>query len=145
MRGVKRKRSPVHRKQGTRLQRVECPSCGYLARITRYWLEIGAPSCPCGSEMREAQNSIQQQSEMASAALASSERDYWSGLREAILAEGGMRPEPGRFLWLPRSLVRLQGSPIDELPLRLESYGYHFENADALVEECRRAWGEVAA
>lgn len=26
--------------------RVECPTCGYLARVTRKWLAQGAPICP---------------------------------------------------------------------------------------------------
>lgn len=42
--------SPV-KKQGTRMIRLECPECGYLARTTRKWLEVGVPSCPCGAEM----------------------------------------------------------------------------------------------
>lgn len=141
----KRRRLHVARKQSTRLRRVECPSCGYLARVTRYWLEIGTPGCPCGEQMREAPQSLRELAEVAEVELTRGERDYWSGLRNAILAEGGMRPEPGLWTWLPRALVRVEGTPVDELPLRLESYGYHFEDADALVSECRRAWGEVAA
>lgn len=32
----------------TALRKVECLSCGYLARITRKWIEeIGYPICPC--------------------------------------------------------------------------------------------------
>lgn len=40
------------RKQTTRLCKVVCPGCGYTARITRKWLEVGLPTCPCGSLMR---------------------------------------------------------------------------------------------
>lgn len=33
--------------QGTRLLKVECPTCGYIARVTRKWLaRAGAPVCP---------------------------------------------------------------------------------------------------
>jgi hypothetical protein len=35
------------KKQSTRQQRCQCPTCGYLARVTRKWLEsAGAPICP---------------------------------------------------------------------------------------------------
>ena len=34
-------------KQGTRLQRCECPGCGYLARVSAKWLLLsGPPVCP---------------------------------------------------------------------------------------------------
>lgn len=34
-------------KQSARLVKVECPECGYIARVTRKWLdEVGAPICP---------------------------------------------------------------------------------------------------
>lgn len=32
--------------QATRLLKVECPECGYTVRVTRSWLEQGAPICP---------------------------------------------------------------------------------------------------
>lgn len=38
---------------GSRLVKVECPSCGYTVRTTRKWLEIGMPTCPCGTDMEE--------------------------------------------------------------------------------------------
>lgn len=43
------------RKQGTRMKKVTCDECGYIARTTRKWLEAhGAPICPCnGQVMRE--------------------------------------------------------------------------------------------
>jgi hypothetical protein len=34
------------KKDGTRLIKVVCPSCGYTVRATRKWLEIGSPICP---------------------------------------------------------------------------------------------------
>jgi hypothetical protein len=34
------------RKQGTRLLQCVCPACGYLARITKKWIEVGLPVCP---------------------------------------------------------------------------------------------------
>jgi hypothetical protein len=40
--------------QTTRYIKVECPQCGYTARITRKWLAQGNPSCPEGDEMGEA-------------------------------------------------------------------------------------------
>jgi len=39
------------KKQGTRLVKVECPECGYTIRVTRKWLDIGVPTCVCGTEM----------------------------------------------------------------------------------------------
>ncbi len=33
--------------QTTRLLKVECPACGYIARVTRTWIDVaGAPICP---------------------------------------------------------------------------------------------------
>ncbi len=38
-------------KQKTNLLKVECESCGYVARVTAKWLDaIGAPICPCNHE-----------------------------------------------------------------------------------------------
>lgn len=35
------------KKQSTRLIKVQCPKCDYIARVTRKWLdEAGAPICP---------------------------------------------------------------------------------------------------
>ena len=42
--------SPVKR-QGTRMLKIECPGCGYTARTTAKWLEVGLPTCPCGEDM----------------------------------------------------------------------------------------------
>lgn len=39
------------KKQGTRLLKVECPECGYIIRTTAKWLEVGTPTCPCGTVM----------------------------------------------------------------------------------------------
>lgn len=42
------------KKQSTRLGKVECRACGYVARVTRKWLdEAGAPICPCSGEQME--------------------------------------------------------------------------------------------
>jgi hypothetical protein len=42
-------------KQGTRLIKLQCPTCPYTVRITRKWLdEVGAPDCPShGDQMKE--------------------------------------------------------------------------------------------
>ena len=41
--------------QSTRMVKVTCPACGYLARTTRYWLDLmGPPWCPDGQQMIEA-------------------------------------------------------------------------------------------
>lgn len=40
-----------HKKQTTRLLKVQCAECGYIARVTRQWLEqAGAPICPVHGE-----------------------------------------------------------------------------------------------
>lgn len=39
-------------KQGTRLQKIICPACGYTARTTAKWIATGLPTCPCGASMR---------------------------------------------------------------------------------------------
>lgn len=39
-------------KQTTRMIKMECPGCGYVARTTRKWLDTGVPTCPCGTEMK---------------------------------------------------------------------------------------------
>lgn len=38
-------------KQGTRMLKLECPEDGYIVRTTQKWLDVGTPSCPCGSQM----------------------------------------------------------------------------------------------
>lgn len=40
-------------KQSTRLLKVECPKCGYTVRVTRKWLDVGVPTCCCGTKMKE--------------------------------------------------------------------------------------------
>jgi hypothetical protein len=41
-------------KQSTRMLKLECPGCGYVARTTQKWLDVGVPTCPCGTEMESA-------------------------------------------------------------------------------------------
>ncbi len=45
------------RKQSTRLLKVQCPDedCGYTVRVTAKWLEVGFPTCPCGTVMERTQ------------------------------------------------------------------------------------------
>ena len=39
--------APRGKKQTTRLVKVKCPECEYIARVTRKWLdEVGGPLCP---------------------------------------------------------------------------------------------------
>lgn len=45
--GIKKKDG----QKGSRLLKVECPGCGYVARVTRKWLnEAGAPICPADAK-----------------------------------------------------------------------------------------------
>lgn len=40
------------KRQTTRLLKVVCPNEGYIARITKKWIDdMGFPTCPCGEEM----------------------------------------------------------------------------------------------
>lgn len=43
----------TEKKQGTRMLKLEAPCCGYVARTTKKWIEVGLPSCPCGNQMEE--------------------------------------------------------------------------------------------
>lgn len=44
------------KKQSTRLLKVECGSCGYVARVSGKWIEeVGTPLCPCNSEPMNSQ------------------------------------------------------------------------------------------
>lgn len=46
------------KKQTTRMVKVVCAGCGYVARTTHKWLdEAGAPICPCNQEPMEAKES----------------------------------------------------------------------------------------
>lgn len=36
---------------GTRMLKVECLDCGYNLRTTQKWLDVGLPTCCCGTEM----------------------------------------------------------------------------------------------
>jgi hypothetical protein len=40
-------------KQSTRLLKIMCPGCGYVARTTTKWVETGLPTCHCGTEFVE--------------------------------------------------------------------------------------------
>lgn len=41
----------ARKKQSTRLLKCECDQCGYVARVTRKWVdEVGAPICPADQE-----------------------------------------------------------------------------------------------
>lgn len=41
------------KKQGTRMIKLECLDCGYVVRTTQKWLDVGRPTCVCGSEFTE--------------------------------------------------------------------------------------------
>ncbi len=37
--------------QSTRMKKVECPECGWMCRASQKWIDIGLPTCSCGTEM----------------------------------------------------------------------------------------------
>lgn len=47
------KPNPNAKKPGSRLKKAECPSCGYTIRVTKKWIEVGLPTCPCGDDIVE--------------------------------------------------------------------------------------------
>jgi hypothetical protein len=38
-------------KQGTRMIKVQCPACDYVIRTTQKWIDVGLPTCCCGTDM----------------------------------------------------------------------------------------------
>ena len=43
--------SDAEKRPGSRLIKVECSCCGYVARTTEKWLAIGNLRCPDGTEL----------------------------------------------------------------------------------------------
>lgn len=41
------------RKQPARLLKASCQVCGYTVRVTKKWLKVGAPLCPCNARPME--------------------------------------------------------------------------------------------
>ena len=39
------------KKDGTRMLKVKCPQCNYTVRTTQTWIDVGMPTCPCGTQM----------------------------------------------------------------------------------------------
>lgn len=37
--------------QGTRMLKIQCPSCGWMARTSQKWMSLGLPTCACGEQM----------------------------------------------------------------------------------------------
>lgn len=37
--------------QTTRMLKIECPTCGWMARTSKKWMEMGLPICACGEQM----------------------------------------------------------------------------------------------
>ena len=49
--GVGRKARPVGTPKTQRLRKIECSDCGYLAYVSRRWIALGLPLCPCGARL----------------------------------------------------------------------------------------------
>tara|TARA_Y100001963_G_C6749384_1_gene433332 strand:+ start:334 stop:909 length:576 start_codon:yes stop_codon:yes gene_type:complete len=43
----------TRKKQATRMLKVKCPTCAYQVRLTRKWLDVGAPNCPVHNELMQ--------------------------------------------------------------------------------------------
>jgi hypothetical protein len=49
------KLTPKNKKpQSTRMLKVICKDCGWMARTSRKWIDLGLPTCGCGTKMEEA-------------------------------------------------------------------------------------------
>lgn len=42
----------TRRIQTCRQLKISCPKCGYIARTTQQWLDIGLPTCVCGAKFK---------------------------------------------------------------------------------------------
>jgi hypothetical protein len=48
------KLTPINKKtQGTRMLKLQCKECGWMARTSRKWMDLGLPTCACGTVMEE--------------------------------------------------------------------------------------------
>lgn len=41
----------VKPKQKARQMKCQCPDCGYVIRVARSWIDVGTPTCVCGTKM----------------------------------------------------------------------------------------------
>lgn len=48
--------SSAPKKQKTRMKKITCPECGYTCRAAKKWMDIGLPTCPCGTQMTTAED-----------------------------------------------------------------------------------------
>lgn len=48
------KLNPKNKKpQSTRMLKLQCGKCGWMARTSRKWMDLGLPTCVCGTKMEE--------------------------------------------------------------------------------------------
>ena len=52
------KMSNGKKKDGTRMLKLECASCGYVIRTTKKWIEVGLPVCHCGTQFEYDVNDV---------------------------------------------------------------------------------------
>lgn len=45
----------INKPQSTRMLKVTCPACQWSARTSRKWIDLGLPTCACGTKMEEAE------------------------------------------------------------------------------------------
>ncbi len=43
----------INKPQSTRMLKVTCPNCQWSARTSRKWIDLGLPTCACGTKMEE--------------------------------------------------------------------------------------------
>lgn len=70
----------------TRMRKVECVCCGYTVRVSRRWMAVGLPVCPCGERM-DSVDALRDGYELAEW----SRRDAAAALREGRAGHGGER------------------------------------------------------
>lgn len=50
------KLTPLNKKvQSTRMLKILCPNCGWMARTSQKWIDLGLPTCACGKDMEVAE------------------------------------------------------------------------------------------
>lgn len=48
--GLTSKGKTLKPKQSTRMLKLECPGCEYVIRTTQKWIDVGVPTCTCGTK-----------------------------------------------------------------------------------------------
>lgn len=102
----------------------------YLARLDK---QLGRRSKPAVATPEQRARALARDRELRDL------RESYRELQQAVLREGGLRTtrDYGREE-IPPDVRRPKGNAPDEMPLRLQSYGFHYERADDLIDSLHR-------